>query len=122
MIRAMLSTVRHGVLIILIAPKTTTMIVSKVIGATIIIPMKVRQLKMLLLEIGHPILRLKVVHGLLKTQQKMPKVVGPTIVLIKLRIVGAKKILLTVPNLDGVSMVKQRIIKKVWIILRQVVI
>src|SRR5436190_19345757 len=122
MMQAMLPTVRHGVLIIPIAPETTTMIVSKEIGVTIIIPMKVLalgQLKMLL-EIGLPILRLKVVHGPLKIQQKIPKVVGPTIVLIKLRVVGVKKTLRIVLNLDGVSIIQQKITKTVRIILRQV--
>lgn len=118
MMQAMLPTVKHGVLIIPIAPETTTtMIVSKEI-----IPMKVLalgQLKMLL-EIGLLILRLKVVHGPLKIQQKIPKVVGPTIVLIKLRVVGAKKTLRIVLNLDGVSIIQQKIIKTVRIILRQV--
>src|SRR5437870_3610989 len=88
MIQATLSTVRHGVLIIPVAPKITTMI------ASIIAEVLALGLKMLL-EIGLPILQLKVVHGLLKIQQKMPKVVGSAIVPIKLRVVGAKKILRT---------------------------
>lgn len=109
MIQTTSPTVRHGALIIPVAPEITTMI------ATIILALG--QLKMLL-EIGLPILQPKVVHGQLKIQQKMPKVVGPVIVLTKLRVVGAKKILRT----DGVVIIPNRVLKVFGQLMQQKVI
>ena len=101
----MLPTVRHEVLKIPVAIGITTMIVSEEIG--IIILMKVLAPGRPIAT-GLPILQPRVVHGLLTIRQKMLKAVGPTTILINLRVVGTKKILRTLPKLDGMSIILNR--------------